>query len=589
MDAHVAALDVTGDGAPRCRSDAVASRGSSVPTCTRLSLARLHDRRVPRRSRRGAELELWCRVHARVPARGARASQARVAASARGSPLSPHEEATRHVAAWRPAAGRGASSPTDTVRPRTAVRCSASPTRSSPAIRRTRSSPPTTFRSTPTSVFNPGATIVESGETLLLVRVEDRRGLSQLHVAAIERTASRGWRVEPKPLLSPEPGSVASAWGYEDPRLVHCPGARRLGDHVHGVRSRWPVRLPRVDERLRDARSPQRGDAAGGQERGGVPAPHRRLLVLAAPSGRHGERLGRDLAVALRGPRVVAFPGASDDLPPRWLVGPRPHRHRTTADRDARGLAARVPRRAADDERRALPRRRRAARPRRSCTVSAHGPTTGCSSPTAPYERVGDVPERGVPVRGRRGRRHAASVLRRRRHVHRSGNGQGRRILLDLLLNSEPVHAPGSPIGGRRGSPGTWRSVPRQSVSLLRLRAIGLREWRWADAGRGSHPAREAAPAPAEPESAPAPRAAVARRVLRVGDAHGPQPQTRTSGRTSACVESTVVRRQERGEQRERADREEHPTERAFGVEVSDAGRRSRRARRCRPRRRARR
>ena len=30
------------------------------------------------------------------------------------------------------------------------------------------------------------------------------------------------------------------------------------------------------------------------------------------------------------------------------------------------------------------------------------------------------------------------------------------------------------------------------------------------------------------------------------------------------------VRRQERGEQRERADCEEHPTQRAFGVEVSE-------------------
>ncbi len=70
-------------------------------------------------------------------------------------------------------------------------------------------------------VFNPGATIVD-GETLLLMRVEDRRGLSQLHVGRSHDGAT-GWRVEPKPLLGPEPGSVASAWGYEDPRLVHTP------------------------------------------------------------------------------------------------------------------------------------------------------------------------------------------------------------------------------------------------------------------------------------------------------------------------------------------------------------------------------
>jgi hypothetical protein len=38
-------------------------------------------------------------------------------------------------------------------------------------------------------VFNPGATMLESGETLMLVRVEDRRGLSQLHVGG-QRTGS---------------------------------------------------------------------------------------------------------------------------------------------------------------------------------------------------------------------------------------------------------------------------------------------------------------------------------------------------------------------------------------------------------------
>jgi len=71
-------------------------------------------------------------------------------------------------------------------------------------------------------VFNPGATMLESGETLMLVRVEDRRGLSQLHVARSVDGVG-GWRVETTPLLSPEAGSISSAWGFEDPRLVHCP------------------------------------------------------------------------------------------------------------------------------------------------------------------------------------------------------------------------------------------------------------------------------------------------------------------------------------------------------------------------------
>ena len=50
------------------------------------------------------------------------------------------------------------------------------------------------------SVFNPGAARV-GDETILLVRVEDLRGISQLHVA---RSADgvTGWRFDPEPLLA---------------------------------------------------------------------------------------------------------------------------------------------------------------------------------------------------------------------------------------------------------------------------------------------------------------------------------------------------------------------------------------------------
>jgi predicted GH43/DUF377 family glycosyl hydrolase len=70
------------------------------------------------------------------------------------------------------------------------------------------------------AVFNPGATLVD-GETLLLLRVEDRRGLSALHVAR-SHDGVHGWRVDREPLLAPEPGKTASEWGYEDARVVRC-------------------------------------------------------------------------------------------------------------------------------------------------------------------------------------------------------------------------------------------------------------------------------------------------------------------------------------------------------------------------------
>lgn len=68
------------------------------------------------------------------------------------------------------------------------------------------------------AVFNPGAALV-NGETVLLCRVEDRRGISHLTVA---RSADgvTGWRIEPEPLLRDDPNDVSSEWGVEDPRIT---------------------------------------------------------------------------------------------------------------------------------------------------------------------------------------------------------------------------------------------------------------------------------------------------------------------------------------------------------------------------------
>jgi predicted GH43/DUF377 family glycosyl hydrolase len=71
------------------------------------------------------------------------------------------------------------------------------------------------------AVFNAGASRVE-GETVLLCRVEDRRGISHLWVARSEDGLSN-WRIDRQPLLSPRPHVVEEQWGFEDPRVVHVP------------------------------------------------------------------------------------------------------------------------------------------------------------------------------------------------------------------------------------------------------------------------------------------------------------------------------------------------------------------------------
>ena len=68
------------------------------------------------------------------------------------------------------------------------------------------------------AVMNAGAAIVGS-ETVLLCRVEDRRGISHLTLAR-SRDGVSNWVVDESPLLAPEPGHPAEAWGVEDPRLT---------------------------------------------------------------------------------------------------------------------------------------------------------------------------------------------------------------------------------------------------------------------------------------------------------------------------------------------------------------------------------
>lgn len=73
------------------------------------------------------------------------------------------------------------------------------------------------------SVFNPGVTLLPDGTTLLLCRVEDRRGHSHLCVA---RSANGidGWQIDPQPTLLADPEHFPEEmWGIEDPRITYVP------------------------------------------------------------------------------------------------------------------------------------------------------------------------------------------------------------------------------------------------------------------------------------------------------------------------------------------------------------------------------
>lgn len=72
-------------------------------------------------------------------------------------------------------------------------------------------------------MFNPGATLLADGSTLLLCRVEDRRGISHLTVAR-SKNGIDGWEIEGAAALSSRPDEFPEElWGLEDPRITYLP------------------------------------------------------------------------------------------------------------------------------------------------------------------------------------------------------------------------------------------------------------------------------------------------------------------------------------------------------------------------------
>lgn len=77
------------------------------------------------------------------------------------------------------------------------------------------------------SVFNPGATLLPDGTTLLLCRVEDRRGHSHLTVARSVNGVDN-WRIETRPTFFADPENFPEElWGIEDPRITYVPELKK--------------------------------------------------------------------------------------------------------------------------------------------------------------------------------------------------------------------------------------------------------------------------------------------------------------------------------------------------------------------------
>ncbi len=69
------------------------------------------------------------------------------------------------------------------------------------------------------AVLNPGVVDL-NGEVVLLLRIEDRRGVSQIRVAR-SSNGINAWQIADEPLLAPDdPDHPYEEWGCEDPRVT---------------------------------------------------------------------------------------------------------------------------------------------------------------------------------------------------------------------------------------------------------------------------------------------------------------------------------------------------------------------------------
>ncbi len=123
--------------------------------------------------------------------------------------------------------------------------------------------------------FNAGATKLADGRTLLLVRVEDRRGISHL-TAARSTDGITNWEIDGAPTLGPEPEQYPEEeWGVEDSRITRLDEINQYAVTYTAYSSAGPaVALATTTdfhsfERLRVVLPPDNKDAALFPERVG--------------------------------------------------------------------------------------------------------------------------------------------------------------------------------------------------------------------------------------------------------------------------------------------------------------------------------
>jgi predicted GH43/DUF377 family glycosyl hydrolase len=185
------------------------------------------------------------------------------------------------------------------------------------------------------AVMNAGATMVGT-DTVLLCRVEDRRGFSHLTVARSNDGVSN-WVVDDHPLMTPRPDHPEEEWGLEDPRITRVDelDAWVIAYTVFGAAGPAVALATTTDFRS-----------------------VKHLGVVCVPEDKNASLLPRRInGEFVLFHRPAAVTGGRADV---WMSRSA-DRGRTAADRDRQRLVGRLPRGSQDGRRRALPGRTRAA------------------------------------------------------------------------------------------------------------------------------------------------------------------------------------------------------------------------------------
>ena len=153
------------------------------------------------------------------------------------------------------------------------------------------------------SVFNPGATLLPDGTTLLLCRVEDRRGLSHL-CAARSVNGVDDWKIDRAPTLMPGPGATTprSCGASRIRASPMCPSWRQYAVVYTAYSQSGPGVSLALTKDFHDFERFGMIMLARGQGRGAAAAPDRRLLGADPPPGLAARRAHVDVVLARPAP-----------------------------------------------------------------------------------------------------------------------------------------------------------------------------------------------------------------------------------------------------------------------------------------------